>query len=73
MWKVLAPTRRARHGVPSCRECERAYDTCGSPLPPVPGLDYGTQWNNQVNCYAACSGSSSSKVPGRAAHSKLTH
>lgn len=55
----------ARTGIPSCRECDRAYDTCGGPLPPVPGLDYGSQWNTQVNCYAKCAGSVSSKeAPG---------
>lgn len=47
--------------VPTCRECDRAYDMCGSPLLPTPGLDYGSAWNRQINCYAACAGSVTSK------------
>lgn len=47
--------------VPTCRVCVSAYDQCGSPLLPTPGLDYGSVWNRQVNCYAACAGSSVSK------------
>lgn len=50
--------------VPTCRECASAYDRCGAPLLPTPGLDYGSQWNVQVNCYAACAGSASSRVTG---------
>jgi hypothetical protein len=50
--------------VPTCRECASAYDRCGSPLLPTPGLDYGSQWNVQVNCYAACAGSASSRETG---------
>ena len=60
----LAGSEWARVGIPNCRECGRSYDQCGSPVLPVPGLDYGTQWNTQVNCYDDCSGSTSSKVSG---------
>ena len=59
-----AGSQWARFGVPSCRECDRAYDKCGAPLTPVSGLDYGTPWNKQVNCYAECTGSVSSKASG---------
>jgi hypothetical protein len=44
--------------------CGRSYDQCGSPLLPEPGLDYGSQWNTQVNCYDDCSGSTTSKASG---------
>ena len=50
--------------VPTCRECASAYDRCGAPLLPTPGLDYGSQWNAQVNCYASCAGSESSAATG---------
>jgi hypothetical protein len=54
----------ARVPVPTCRECASAYDRCGAPLLPTPGLDYGSQWNAQVNCYASCAGSESSAATG---------
>ena len=54
----------ARVAVPTCRECASAYDQCGAPLLPTPGLDYGSQWNLQVNCYARCAGSASSRDAG---------
>jgi hypothetical protein len=37
---------------------------CGAPLAPVAGLDYGTSWNKQVNCFADCAGATSSKAGG---------
>merc|ERR1712130_10194 len=53
----------ARDPVPGCYICN-AYSKCGSPLPPVPGWEK-SKWDDQVNCYAYCDGSSSSKATGR--------
>jgi len=52
----------ARDPVPGCYMCD-AYTKCGAPLPPVPGF-VKSSWEDQVNCYGACDGSSSSKVTG---------
>ena len=51
-----AGSQWAKDGIPTCRTCARAYDMCGAPLSPVPGLDYGSSWNKQVNCFADCAG-----------------
>ena len=59
-----AGSQWARNGIPTCRTCERAYDMCGAPLAPVAGLDYGSSWNKQVNCFADCAGATSSKAGG---------
>jgi len=53
----------ARDPVPGCYMCD-AYTKCGSPLPPVPGY-VKSDWDTQVNCYAACDGSTSSKATGK--------
>merc|ERR1719401_3332275 len=58
----------ARDPVPGCKMCESALKTCGAPLKPVPenqpGGSWTDPWETQVNCYAACCGSSSSKAHG---------
>ena len=59
-----AGSQWAKDGIPTCRTCARAYDMCGAPLSPVPGLDYGSSWNKQVNCFADCAGATSSKAFG---------
>jgi len=46
----------ARDPVPGCYVCE-AYETCGAPLTPVPGWK-PSPWNDQVDCYASCDGTS---------------
>lgn len=53
----------ARFPVPSCVQCNPA-SACGTPLKPMPGGDYGSAWNMQVNCNGACHGSSASKGTG---------
>lgn len=53
----------ARFPVPSCVQCH-PESACGTPLKPMPGGDYGSAWNQQVNCNGACHGSSSSKRTG---------
>lgn len=54
----------ARDPVPGCYECD-ARTTCGEPLPPVPGwAGWNSTWNRQVDCYARCDGSASSKALG---------
>jgi len=53
----------ARFPVPSCLECDPA-EACGAILTPTSGLDYGSPWNTQVNCNAACAGSTVSKASG---------
>lgn len=56
----------ARDPVPGCYVCD-AYSKCGSPLPPVPGM-VKSKWDEQVNCYAACDGSTDSKASGECVH-----
>ena len=53
----------ARVPIPGCYDCD-AFEKCGSPLAPIPGAANPNIWNNQVNCYASCDGSSSSKSLG---------
>lgn len=53
----------ARFPVPSCLLCN-PVDECGAVLQPTSGLDYQSAWNLQVNCNAACAGSSASKAGG---------
>lgn len=53
----------ARGPVPACYMCN-AYEKCGAPLPPTPGPNASSVWNTQVDCYAACDGSTSSKASG---------
>lgn len=48
--------------VPACNACD-LYDTCGTPLPPVPG-HVASAWDDQVNCYAGCDGAGVSKDNG---------
>merc|ERR1712224_691995 len=58
----------ARDPIPGCKMCDDARKECGGPLPPKAttetGGNYGAPWNQQVNCYAACSGSTASKGQG---------
>lgn len=53
----------ARFPVPSCDVCNPSTE-CGEPLMPTSGMDYGSPWNQQVNCNAACAGSTISKASG---------
>lgn len=53
----------ARFPVPSCVQCNPATE-CGTPLPAMPGGDPKSDWNQQVNCNAACHGSTVSKTTG---------
>lgn len=59
----------ARVPIPGCRMCADARQECGAPLPPKAanesGGKYNDAWNQQVNCYARCSGSTASKPDGR--------
>lgn len=63
-----AVTEWARDPVPGCKMCESALEKCGAPLNPVPsdqpGGGWTDPWETQVNCYAACCGSTSSKSHG---------
>lgn len=58
----------ARDPIPGCKMCEDARAKCGAPLPAVPmsqpGGGMNDPWNTQVDCYAACSGSTASKAHG---------
>jgi len=54
----------ARDPIPGCYMCD-AYTTCGAPMTPVPGF-MPTKWNDQVDCYAACDGTSVPKTTGGA-------
>eukprot|EP00929_Paragymnodinium_shiwhaense_P090302 TRINITY_DN50455_c0_g1_i1.p1 TRINITY_DN50455_c0_g1~~TRINITY_DN50455_c0_g1_i1.p1 ORF type:complete len:515 (+),score=73.64 TRINITY_DN50455_c0_g1_i1:95-1546(+) len=53
----------ARFPVPSCLQCNPA-EACGALLEPISGGDQGNAWNLQVNCNAACAGSTISKAGG---------
>jgi len=53
----------ARFPVPSCLVCDPSA-ACGVQLLPMSGLDYDSPWNRQVNCNAACAGSTVSKSSG---------
>jgi len=53
----------ARFPVPGCSVCDPS-ESCGEPLAPIPGNDYNSPWNMQVNCNAACAGSTNSKLGG---------
>jgi len=53
----------ARFPVPSCDVCHPSV-SCGEPLMPTSGMNYGSPWNKQVNCNAACAGSTISKASG---------
>lgn len=58
----------ARDPVPGCKICDDSHAKCGAPLAPVPadqpGGGWTGPWNTQVDCYATCCGSSSSKAHG---------
>jgi hypothetical protein len=65
---VPAGSEWARDPVPGCKICEDAHSHCGAPMTPVPmdqpGGGSSDPWNTQVDCYAACCGSTSSKAHG---------
>lgn len=54
--------------IPGCKMCEDVLAECGAPMDPVPqdeeGGGWNDPWNQQVDCYGACCGSSSSKAHG---------
>jgi len=53
----------ARFPVPACLVCDPS-ESCGEPLMPMPGNNYNSPWNRQVNCNGACAGSAASKSSG---------
>ena len=57
------PYMWARVPIPACRECAFAYDACGAPLLPTPGLEYGSPWHAQTRCFERCAGSVASASP----------
>lgn len=58
-----------RDPIPGCKNvatCQNQtyFEACGAPLPPQPGPNGGA-WDEQVNCYGNCDGSTASKATGQ--------
>ena len=63
-WQLLPRTDVVLRGAAWWAGCAVVVWPAGTPLAPIPGRVTPNPWDEQVNCYAACDGSSASKTNG---------